>query len=252
MTDHWSVLGAAEGRMPFPHIVRAAPARRDELLDVAQRLFALHGYDGTSVNQIISELGISKGAFYHYFSSKEDLVEGLACRFAALMATETEALLRDPTMDAFSKLMAFLVTSRRHKEANVSELRATFEPLFRAENLQLYEKTQRAVTGVVRPILIRIIAEGVAEQTFETSDPENAAETIMHLLTANRDLLTELYNTRDIRHFRALGEKLMTKLRYTATVIDRILGLPEGSIELADRDTLEAMACMLDPAPSAA
>ena len=31
-----------------------------------------------------------------------------------------------------------------------------------------------------------------------------------------------------------------------------ILGLPEGSIELADRDTLEAMACTLDPAPSAA
>lgn len=238
--------------MPFPHIVRAAPARRDELLDVAQRLFALHGYDGTSVNQIISELGVSKGAFYHYFTSKEDLVEGLACRFAALMAAETEALLRDPTMDAFSKLMAFLVTSRRHKEANVAELRATFEPLFRAENVRLYEKTQRAVTGVVRPILIRIIAEGVAEQTFETSDSENAADTIMHLLTANRDLLTELYNTRDARRFRALGETLMGKLRYTATVIDRILGLPEGSIELADRDTFEAMACMLDPAPSAA
>ena len=44
----------------------------------------------------------------------------------------------------------------------------------------------------------------------------------------------------------------MGKLRYTATVIDRMLGLPEGSIELADRDTFEAMACMLDPAPSAA
>jgi AcrR family transcriptional regulator len=238
--------------MPFPHIVKPVPARRDELLDVAQRLFARNGYDGTSVNLIIAELGVSKGAFYHYFESKEDLVEALACRFAKVMAAETEALLRDPTMDAFSKLMAFLVTSRRHKEANVAELRATFEPLFRAENVQLYEKTQRAVTGVVRPILIRIITEGVAEQTFETSDPENAADTIMHLLTANRDLLTELYHTRDARHFRALGDKLIGKLRYTATVIDRILGLPEGSIELADSETLEAMACTLDPAPSAA
>jgi hypothetical protein len=37
-------------------------------------------------------------------------------------------------------------------------------------------------------------------------------------------------------------------MRYLATVIDRILGLPEGSIELADRDTLEQLACMLDPA----
>ena len=41
-------------------------------------------------------------------------------------------------------------------------------------------------------------------------------------------------------------------MQYLATVIDRILGLPEGSIELTDRETLEALACTLDPAPSAA
>lgn len=236
----------------FPHIVKPAPARRDELLDVAQRLFARHGYDSTSVNQIIGELGVSKGAFYHYFDSKEDLVEALACRFARVMAAQTDELLRDPTMDAFSKLTAFLVTSRRHKTENVAELRATFEPLFRAENIRLYERTQRAVVDVVRPILTRIIVEGVAEQTFETPDPESAAETILHLLAGNRDLLTELYHTRDARQFRALGDKLLGKMRYTATVIDRILGLPEGSLELADAETLEAMACTLDPAPSAA
>ena len=106
--------------------------------------------------------------------------------------------------------------------------------------------------AVVRPILTRIIVEGVAEQTFDTPDPENAAETILHLLTANRDLLTQLYYTRDARQFRVLGDRLLDKTRYLSTVIDRILGLPEGSIELADRDTLEAMACMLDPAPTAA
>lgn len=238
--------------MPFPHIVKPVPARRDELLDAAQRLFARNGYDATSVSQIIGELGVSKGAFYHYFESKEDLVEALACRFAKATAAQADELLRDPTMDAFSKLSAFLVTMRRHKIENVHELRATFEPLFRAENLQLYEKTQRAVVDVVRPILTRIIVEGVAEQTFDTPDPESAAETIMHLMTASRDLVTELYNTRDPRQFRALGERLVAKMRYVATVIDRILGLPEGSIELTDKDTLEQMACMLDPAPSAA
>ena len=236
----------------FPRIVKPVPARRDEMLDVAQRLFALNGYDGTSVAQIIGELGVSKGAFYHYFESKEDLVEALACRFAKATAAEAEEQLQDPTQDAFSRLMAFMRTMRRHKAANVEELRATFEPLFRAENLMLYARTQRAIMDVVRPILTRIIVEGVADQTFDTPDPENAAETILHLLTANRDLVTELYYTRDARQFRALGERLLDKTRYLATVIDRILGLPEGSIELADRDTLEAMACMLDPAPTAA
>lgn len=238
--------------MPFTHIVKPVPARRDELLDVAQRLFARHGYDGTSVNQIIAELGVSKGAFYHYFTSKEDLVEALACRFAKATAAQADELLRDPTLDAFSKLTAFMLTMRRHKAENVAELRATFEPLFRAENLQLYEKTQRAVTDVVQPILTRIIAEGVAERTFETPDPEGAAETIMHLMTAHRPLLTEIYYTGDAAEFRRLAGRLHAKMQYLATVIDRILGLPEGSIELTDRETLEALACTLDPAPSAA
>lgn len=238
--------------MQSPRIVKSAPARRDELLDTAQRLFARHGYDGTSVNRIIAELGISKGGFYHHFESKEDLVEALARRFAQATAAEADGVLRDPTMDAFSKLSAFLVTMRRHKAEHVAELRATFEPLFQIENLRLYDRTQRAVMDVVLPLLSRIIVEGVEEKTFETPDPRNAAETILHLLSGNRELMTELHNTRDPGRFRALGETLLGKLHYTATVIDRILGLPEGSIELADPDTLETMACMLDPAPSAA
>jgi hypothetical protein len=141
---------------------------------------------------------------------------------------------------------------RGHKLRNAAELRATFEPLFRAENIALFERTHRAEHGEVRPLHTRIIVEGVEEQTFDTPDPESAAETIMHLMTASRDLVTELYNTRDSGQFRALGERLVAKMRYVATVIDRILGLPEGSIELTDKDTLEQMACMLDPAPSAA
>jgi len=238
--------------MPFPRIVKTAPARRDEILDVAQRLFALNGYDGTSVSQIIDGVRVSKGAFYHHFESKEDLVEALACRYAAQTAALTDEVLADPTLDAFSKLTGFLGTMRRQKVETAAELRATFEPMFRAENLQLFERTQRAVGQVVRPILVRIIAEGVAERTFDTPDPESAAETIMHLLTANRELVTSLYHTRDRLEFERLANRLLDKLDYLGTVIDRILGLPEGSIELADRTSLDTLACALDRPPTAA
>jgi hypothetical protein len=74
----------------------------------------------------------------------------------------------------------------------------------------------------------------------------------MHLMSSHRPLLAEIYHTRDAAQFRQLAEKLQAKMLYLATVIDRILGLPEGSIEMVDRDTLEALACALDPAPSAA
>ncbi len=238
--------------MPFPRVVKSAPIRRDEILDAAQRLFARQGYDSTSVTQIITEIGVSKGGFYHHFESKEDLVEALACRYAERTAALADETLSDPSLDAFSRLIGFIDTMRRHKLESAAELRATFEPLLRPENVQLFERTHRAVNSVVQPILTRIIVEGVAEQTFETADPENAAETILHLLASNRELITTLYMTRDRLTFERLARTLLDKLNYLGTVIDRILGLPEGSIELADHDLLDTLACGLDAPPSAA
>lgn len=127
--------------MPFPRIVRPRVTTREALLDAAQRLFAAVGYDATSVNRIIAEVGVSKGAFYHHFDSKEALLEALAGRFAAQTARAARGILEDPTLDAFARLTSFLASMRRHKLETAAEMRAAFEPLFRAENLQLHART---------------------------------------------------------------------------------------------------------------
>ena len=48
---------------------------REHLLVVSMRLFALNGYQATSISQIAKEAGVAKGALYHYFDSKETLLE---------------------------------------------------------------------------------------------------------------------------------------------------------------------------------
>ncbi|MCZ6889061.1 MAG: helix-turn-helix domain containing protein [Gammaproteobacteria bacterium] len=47
--------------------------RRGRILDAAAEQFSDRGYDGASINRIIAEAGISKGALYYYFDDKEDL-----------------------------------------------------------------------------------------------------------------------------------------------------------------------------------
>ncbi len=47
--------------------------RRERILDAAADQFLDRGYDGASINRIIEEAGISKGALYYYFDDKEDL-----------------------------------------------------------------------------------------------------------------------------------------------------------------------------------
>lgn len=52
----------------------AASDARERILGSAVDLFAEHGYDGTSVNQVIARAGVAKGGFYHHFPSKEALL----------------------------------------------------------------------------------------------------------------------------------------------------------------------------------
>ncbi|TIL28812.1 MAG: helix-turn-helix transcriptional regulator, partial [Mesorhizobium sp.] len=49
----------------MPRVIKPPEIRSAELLDCAQRLFFERGYDNTTVNDIIREAGLSKGAFYH-------------------------------------------------------------------------------------------------------------------------------------------------------------------------------------------
>ncbi len=48
-------------------------ATRQKILSSAARLFSLNGYDGTGVAEICESAGVSKGAFYHHFPSKQDV-----------------------------------------------------------------------------------------------------------------------------------------------------------------------------------
>jgi AcrR family transcriptional regulator len=55
--------------------------RLTEFLDTARQLFFEKGYEKTSVNDIIEKVGVAKGTFYHYFKSKEDLLDQLVNQF---------------------------------------------------------------------------------------------------------------------------------------------------------------------------
>ena len=57
-------------------------AKRNEILDVALQLVYSKGYDKMTIQDILDQLKISKGAFYHYFNSKVDVLEAVVERMA--------------------------------------------------------------------------------------------------------------------------------------------------------------------------
>jgi AcrR family transcriptional regulator len=54
---------------------------RDRILAAAFQLFLQHGYDGTGLSQILAASGLSKGAFYHYFATKDEVYREVVIAF---------------------------------------------------------------------------------------------------------------------------------------------------------------------------
>ena len=70
---------------------------------VAWKLFQEKGYDDTTIDEIILQSGTSKGSFYHYYSSKDELLSALPEIFDAKYEETIQTL--DPEMDSYEKLL---------------------------------------------------------------------------------------------------------------------------------------------------
>ena len=79
-------------------IVKEHTVRRNEILDVAQRLVTTRGYEQMTIQDILDELQIAKGTLYHYFDSKRALLEALIERAQGEIEQMLIPLVHDPAL----------------------------------------------------------------------------------------------------------------------------------------------------------
>ncbi|GAA1983551.1 TetR/AcrR family transcriptional regulator [Microbacterium pumilum] len=65
----------------------------DDVTEAAVRLFAAQGYANTSVQQIVDAAGVTKGAMYHYFESKDDLLFAIYDRMLSLQKSHLDDII---------------------------------------------------------------------------------------------------------------------------------------------------------------
>ncbi len=238
----------------MPRIVKHPEVRREELLDHAQALFLTRGYDRASLNDVIATAGISKGAFYHYFPSKEALLEALAERFARQALAGVQEIVDDPDLDPLGRLNALLATSRQAKIETAPQAWALFETLFRPENLVLFHRINLAAGKSFSPVLVEIIRQGVEDGAFRTFDPEGVADIVMQFGLATYDVTAKALAGGSDADMEIAIEALERRVRLYEIALDRILGLPDGSIRIGEPGFVRAVmtARRANPSPSAA
>jgi AcrR family transcriptional regulator len=218
---------------PKRRVIKAPAVRRAELLDCAQRLFMQKGYERTTINDVIDATGLSKGAFYHHFRAKEDLLEAIARRFGQQALAHAATAQEDGTLNALERLNRLLAMSREWKIEHLPQLRSTFTTLLQPENAVLYHRIVAAVFAVMAPTATAIIEQGIREGLFDVVDARTTAEAVLGLNEGRRGLVIAAMDLAEAGNVDSAVELIMTRVRAEEAIIERLLGLPGGSVDIA-------------------
>lgn len=96
---------------------RTASETRAKILDIARELFTIHGYAGTSIADIATRLGATKGALYYHFKSKDQILDALVAEPAAALSLIAEQATKHPGLPATEVLAALIDLQANHPAA---------------------------------------------------------------------------------------------------------------------------------------
>jgi AcrR family transcriptional regulator len=210
-------------------------ARRDAILDAVQRLVVSKGYERLTVQDLLDDLQISKGAFYHYFDSKLAVIEALTERLVSDSVQALAPVLANAKLAALDKLKRFFTEMIRWKSVRQNLFVAMVPVWYAPENIVLRLRVDRAVAKRLAPLLTAIVRQGVSEHRFATAYPEQAGAIIVALVQALQDalahqLMAAAYGSPDAPH----TKEIVSTYGAHIEAIERYLGVPSGALYRAD------------------
>jgi AcrR family transcriptional regulator len=217
--------------------VEAHAVRRDTFVAAAQRLIAIKGYEQLSIQDLLDETGSSKGAFYHYFDSKESLLEAVVERITDTALAAVEPIALDPDKSAPERLVGMFSGIAGWKNARKDLMLAILKVWISDDNTVVRERFRTSLGARLGPLLTRIVADGKTEGTFDVVDPAITAELVLALITSANEAASRLFLA--CQKGAATIADARTLIAGYQQAIERVLGAPRGSLTYVNDDTLQ-------------
>ena len=160
-------------------IVKEAAERRNERLDVAERLFCTNGYDNTSTNDILAEIGIARGTLYYHFKNKEDILDAMIDRILDETVRKAESIALDESVPVLERLTKTVLAANVDTKTGSMILEQVHKP----QNALMHSKIQERLLSQLVPLFVKIVEDGIAQNLMYTDYPEDTMQ--MLLLYAN-------------------------------------------------------------------
>lgn len=149
----------------------------EKILEVSLALFNEKGYEKTTIQDIVNALGMSKGAIYHHFKSKDEIIEALSER-CYHNDTQMELLRNASDKTGIEKLRAIIYRQIQNEEKK--QIDTISINLWK--NPKIFMSGMAENLSVNSQIVERILEEGMADGSIRQQDPLCAAQVLMLLL----------------------------------------------------------------------
>jgi AcrR family transcriptional regulator len=228
-------------------------ARRDEILDAAQRLILSTGYERLTVQDILDDLQISKGAFYHYFDAKPAVIEALTGRLVSDSERALAPIAEKPGIGALQKLQAFFGEIIRWKSERQNLLAAMLPVWYAPDNLAFRLLVDRESAKRLAPLLSAIVRQGVDEGQFVTAYPGQAGAIIFAIIQALQEAMAQRMLAVPHLSSSSLSVKEMVNTHGAhMEAIERYLGVPAGTLNRVDARAVKSWIAALRRANTSA
>ena len=183
----------------------------ERILDVSQRLFLEKGYENTTIQDIVDELGgLTKGAVYHHFKSKEEIMDAVGDRMF-FSNNPFEAVRGRTDLNGLQKLQEAVRLNQSDKE----RVRLTAQSIPIAKSPRLLQEMIISNRKVLTPYFLELIEEGNRDGSMHTDYPREIAELL--------PLLTSLWLLPSV--FPASREQMKSKFLFLGEMLEK-MGVP--------------------------
>lgn len=183
----------------------------ERILDVSQRLFLEKGYENTTIQDIVDELGgLTKGAVYHHFKSKEEIMDAVGDRMF-FSNNPFEAVRGRTDLNGLQKLREAVRLNQSDKE----RVRLTAQSIPIAKSPRLLQEMIVSNRKVLTPYFLELIEEGNRDGSMHTAYPREIAELL--------PLLTSLWLLPSV--FPASREQMKRKFLFLGEMLEK-MGVP--------------------------
>ena len=185
----------------------------EKILDVSQRLFYEKGYEKTSIQDIVNELGgLSKGAIYHHFKSKEDIL----CELEERIFKDNNPFAvveKEKNLNGLQKLKYVIELNQKNQAMDEnSQITEQFVPLL--ENPHILASTIQSNRKYLSPCFRKLIQEGIDDGSIKTKYAKELSELLP---------LMELWMMPSV--FPASDEEIKHKFEFLKNMFEK-MGLP--------------------------